>query len=113
MASVGVWRGVRAGAVAGLTCVAAMEVVSRLVGLETVPALLQDPLLSAMPGPVFGFLIDTLQHWGKVLEEAGLVVSMITALAVLGSGYGLASRWLTASTASLATALVAWLSIVL
>ena len=71
---------------AGLTSVAAMEVLSLLVGLQTLPALLQDPLLAAMPGPVFGFLIDTLQHWGKVLEEAGLLGAMVVALAALGGG---------------------------
>src|SRR3984893_9713125 len=109
MASVGVWRGVRAGAGAGLTCVAAMEVVSRLVGLETVPALLQDPLLSAMPGPVFGFLIDTLQHWGKVLEEAGLLVGMVVALGVLGGIAARLAAWRADVRPGLVAAAVAWL----
>ena len=33
-----------------------------------------------MPGFVFGFLIDTLQHGGKVVEEFGLIVAMAYAL---------------------------------
>src|SRR5438105_544565 len=90
-----------------------MYLVAPPTGVRPLPDLLQEPVLGLLPGPVFGFLIDALQHWGKVLEEAGLVVSMIAALAVLGTGYRLAARWLSRSTASLAAAAVAWLSIVL
>jgi DMSO/TMAO reductase YedYZ molybdopterin-dependent catalytic subunit len=106
-------RALRAGAIGGVATVAAMYLIAPLTGVRPLPDLLEEPVLGLLPGPVFGFLIDTLQHWGKILEEAGLVVSMITALAFLGVGYGLASRWLSASTASLGAALVAWLSIVL
>ena len=49
--------------------------------------MLSEPVLALMPGPVFGFLIDRLQHLGKVLEEAGLLLAMIAALAVLGMAY--------------------------
>jgi DMSO/TMAO reductase YedYZ molybdopterin-dependent catalytic subunit len=109
MAPVGVWRGAQAGAVAGLASIAAMEVIARLVGLETVPALLQDPLLAVMPGPVFGFLIDTLQHWGKVLEEAGLLVGMVVALAVLGGAAARLAAWRPDLRPGLAAGAVAWL----
>ena len=106
-------RGLRAGVIAGTATVAAMYLIAPPTGVRPLPDLLQEPVLGLLPGPVFGFLIDTLQHWGKILEEAGLVVSMIAALAVLGVVYGLTSRWLSASSASLATALVAWLGVVL
>jgi DMSO/TMAO reductase YedYZ molybdopterin-dependent catalytic subunit len=86
-----------------------MEVIARLVGLETVPALLQDPLLSAMPGPVFGFLIDTLQHWGKVLEEAGLLVGMVVALAVLGGVAARLAAWRPELRPGLVSGAAAWL----
>src|SRR6202171_3145809 len=47
-----------------------------------------------MPGFVFGFLIDTLQHAGKVVEELGLIVAMIVGLGVLGSAWAVAGlRW--------------------
>ena len=105
----GFWHGARAGAVAGLACVAAMEVASRLVGLQTLPALLQDPVLAAMPGPIFGFLIDTLQHWGKVLEEAGLLVAMVAALAVLGGAAARLAGWRSDARAGLLAGAVAWL----
>ncbi|TMF01440.1 MAG: hypothetical protein E6I42_10750, partial [Chloroflexi bacterium] len=47
-----------------------------------------------MPGFVFGFLIDTLQHAGKVVEELGLIVAMIVALGVLGAAWAWTTlRW--------------------
>ena len=55
------------------------------LGLRTLPQLLSGPFLSLMPGPVFGFLIDTLQHAGKVVEELGLIVAMVVGLGVLGA----------------------------
>src|SRR2546428_6402245 len=86
-----------------------MEVAARLVGMQTLPALLQDPVLAAMPGPVFGFLIDTLQHWGKVLEEAGLLVAMVGALAVLGGAAARLARWRAGARAGLLAGAAAWL----
>src|SRR5258708_9028363 len=47
-----------------------------------------------MPGWMFGFLIDTLQHAGKVVEEAGLIVGMVIGLGVLGAATSVAAlRW--------------------
>jgi DMSO/TMAO reductase YedYZ molybdopterin-dependent catalytic subunit len=86
-----------------------MEVLGWLVGLQTLPALLQDPLLAAMPGPVFGFLIDTLQHWGKVLEEIGLLIAMVVALAVLGGAAARLARWRAGARAGLVAGAAAWL----
>jgi DMSO/TMAO reductase YedYZ molybdopterin-dependent catalytic subunit len=61
-----------------------------------------------MPGPVFGFLIDNLQHAGKVMEEAGLIVTMVVALAALGALAGLASERLGLGRVGLVAAAVAW-----
>src|SRR5437660_1625516 len=77
-------RGVGSGVVAGLLLVALMYLAKLVIGTTPLPQLLQQPILAVMPGFVFGFLIDTLQHAGKVVEEAGLVVGMIV---------GLGSRW--------------------
>ncbi|TME16663.1 MAG: hypothetical protein E6I67_12570, partial [Chloroflexi bacterium] len=55
------------------------------LGLRPLPQLLNEPLLSVMPGFVFGFLIDTLQHAGKVVEEAGLIALMLVLLGLLGA----------------------------
>src|SRR5205823_9309312 len=64
------------------------------LGLRPLPQLLNEPILSLMPGFVFGFLIDTLQHAGKVVEELGLVVAMVIALGVLGAASAVANlRW--------------------
>src|SRR4030088_2309804 len=76
----GVRRGGLAGLVGGLATVAAMYVLALVTGGRALPDLLQQPILAVMPGPVFGFLIDNLQHAGKVIEEAGLIVTMVAAL---------------------------------
>ena len=82
------------GCVAGAALVAVMYYAALLLGLRPLPGLLNEPLLSLMPGFVFGFLIDNLQHAGKVLEEAGLIVAMVLALGVLGAVSAIANlRW--------------------
>jgi DMSO/TMAO reductase YedYZ molybdopterin-dependent catalytic subunit len=87
-------RGFGWGALAGVALVALMYMANLLLGLRTLPALLNQPILSLMPGFVFGFLIDTLQHAGKVVEEFGLIVAMVVALGVLGAAWAVASlRW--------------------
>jgi len=65
-----------------------MYLVGLLTGLQPLPQLLQQPLLNVLPGPVFGFLIDNLQHLGKVVEEAGLIAGMVALLAGWGAVYG-------------------------
>ncbi|HEV2413655.1 MAG TPA: molybdopterin-dependent oxidoreductase [Candidatus Dormibacteraeota bacterium] len=88
------WHGFGWGCVAGLALVALMYLANAFLGLRPLPQLLNEPLLSLMPGFVFGFLIDTLQHAGKVVEELGLIVAMIIALGVLGAAASVASlRW--------------------
>src|SRR6266581_3969208 len=82
------------GALAGLVLVALMYLASLLLDLKPLTQELNEPLLSIMPGFVFGFLIDTLQHAGKVVEEFGLIVAMVVALGVLGAAASVASlRW--------------------
>jgi len=85
-------RGLLAGAIAGTVLVAAMYLLGPLAGLRPLPHLLQQPLLDVMPGAVFGFLIDNLQHAGKVVEEAGLIGAMLVGLAVLGGVYAALER---------------------
>ena len=82
------------GLVAGLTLVALMYFSAGLLGLRPLPQVLNEPVLALMPGFVFGFLIDTLQHAGKVVEEIGLILAMIVVLAIAGSACAVASlRW--------------------
>jgi DMSO/TMAO reductase YedYZ molybdopterin-dependent catalytic subunit len=85
-------RGFGWGAIAGLALVALMYLANLLLGLKPLPQLLNQPILSLMPGFVFGFLIDTLQHAGKVVEEFGLIVAMVIGLGVLGSAWAVAAR---------------------
>src|SRR6266851_4180011 len=102
-------RGILAGTIAGVVLVAAMYLLGSLAGLRPLPQLLQQPILDLMPGAVFGFLIDHLQHAGKVVEEASLVVAMIVGLAVLGGIYGYLRRRFTISRLAMAVAAAAWL----
>lgn len=76
-------RGARSGAPAAVATIAIMYVGAWLGAITPVPTLLEEPLLQAMPGPLFGFLIDTLQHAGKVVEEIGLILAMVAGLIIL------------------------------
>ncbi|HKV89534.1 MAG TPA: molybdopterin-dependent oxidoreductase [Candidatus Dormibacteraeota bacterium] len=88
------WRGFAWGCVGGIALVALMYLAELVLALRPLPQLLNEPLLSLMPGFVFGFLIDTLQHAGKVVEEFGLILAMIVALGVLGAASSVAAlRW--------------------
>jgi DMSO/TMAO reductase YedYZ molybdopterin-dependent catalytic subunit len=100
------------GAVGGLVLVALMYLASALLALRPLPQALNEPLLSIMPGFVFGFLIDKLQHAGKVLEEIGLAIAMVAALGVLGAAWSVtALRWRFAQSA-LVFAGIGWLVVV-
>src|SRR5690349_24601097 len=105
----GLRRGGLSGLLAGLAAVAAMYAAGLLTGLRALPDLLQQPILSIMPGPVFGFLIDNLQHAGKVIEEAGLVIAMVVGLAILGAAAGLAAERSKLPRPGLVAAAIAWL----
>jgi DMSO/TMAO reductase YedYZ molybdopterin-dependent catalytic subunit len=104
----GVRRGGFAGLVAGLTVVATMYVAGLVTGLQALPDLLQQPILAIMPGPVFGFLIDNLQHAGKVIEEASLIAAMVVALGALGALAGSAAQRWRLSRPGLIAAALAW-----
>src|SRR5712692_675422 len=101
-------RGFGSGVVAGLVLVALMYVAQSLIGTAPLPQLLQQPILAVMPGFVFGFLIDTLQHAGKVAEEAGLIVGMIFGLGVLGGAWGWARKAWARPPHALAFAAAGW-----
>jgi DMSO/TMAO reductase YedYZ molybdopterin-dependent catalytic subunit len=105
-------RGFGWGALAGIVLVTLMYLSNQVLGLRPLPQLLNQPLLSLMPGFVFGFLIDTLQHAGKVVEELGLIVAMVVGLGVLGAAWGWTSlRWRSQHSA-LAFAAIGWIVVV-
>jgi DMSO/TMAO reductase YedYZ molybdopterin-dependent catalytic subunit len=106
------WHGFGWGCVGGLALVALMYLANLFLGLRPLTQLLNEPLLSLMPGFVFGFLIDTLQHAGKVVEELGLIVAMVIALGLLGGIASVASlRW-TSQYLPFAFAAIAWIVVV-
>ena len=102
-------RGFGWGALAGVVLVTLMYLANLLLGLKPLPQLLNQPLLALMPGFVFGFLIDTLQHAGKVVEELGLIVSMVVGLGVLGAAWGWTSRFWHSQHSALAFAAIGWI----
>ena len=100
------------GCVGGAALVALMYWSGAIIGLRPLPQLLNEPILSLMPGFVFGFLIDTLQHAGKVVEEVGLIVAMVAALGALGAASAVANlRW-TSTWVPFAFAGLAWMVVV-
>ncbi len=105
-------RGFAWGALAGLALVALMYVAGVFLGLRPLPQALSGPILALMPGFVFGFLIDTLQHAGKVVEEFGLIVAMIVGLGVLGAAWAVASRRWRLGQSALVFAAAGWLVVV-
>ena len=96
------------GLLAGLVLVTLMYL-AEFLGVQPLPQLLNQPLLAVMPGPVFGFLIDTLQHAGKVVEELGLIVAMVVGLGVLGAAWGWTSTRWQSQYSALAFAALGWL----
>jgi DMSO/TMAO reductase YedYZ molybdopterin-dependent catalytic subunit len=97
------------GTLGGLALVALMYLSGLLLGLKPLPQLLNQPLLSIMPGFIFGFLIDTLQHAGKVVEELGLIVAMVVGLGALGAAWALARRRWGSQYLALAFGGIGWL----
>src|SRR5207302_975227 len=77
-----------------------------------VPQPLSGPVLALMPGPVFGFLIDTLRHAGKVVEELGLIVALVVGLGVLGAAWAVAARRWRFQQSALVFAAAGWLVVV-
>jgi DMSO/TMAO reductase YedYZ molybdopterin-dependent catalytic subunit len=105
-------RGFGWGVLAGVVLVTLMYLANLLLALKPLPQLLNQPLLAVMPGFVFGFLIDTLQHAGKVVEELGLIVAMVVGLGVLGAAWGWTSRIWHSQHSALAFAAIGWLVVV-
>ena len=105
-------RGFGWGALAGLALVALMYLAALFIGLRPLPQALSGPVLALMPGPVFGFLIDTLQHAGKVVEELGLIVAMVVGLGVLGAAWAVAARRWRFQQSALVFAAAGWLVVV-
>ncbi len=100
------------GVIAGLVLVGLMYLASAILSLRPLTQALNEPLLSIMPGFVFGFLIDTLQHAGKVVEEAGLIVAMLLALGVLGAAWSVVQRRRPFMYSALAFAAIGWAVVV-
>src|SRR5438034_7799063 len=105
--------GASAGALAGVVTLAAMYLAAPLAGIKPLPEVLQQPVLGLMPGPVFGFLIDRLQHAGKVIEEAGLLVALVVGFALLGAAYDRLARQGRMPYPALLVAALGWLVVVL
>jgi len=103
------WRGFAWGALAGLALVALMYLAGAFLGLKPLPQALSGPVLALMPGFVFGFLIDNLQHAGKVVEEFGLIVAMIVGLGALGAAWAVTGRRWSFAQSALVFAAIGWL----
>src|SRR4029078_13412745 len=85
-------RGFAWGALGGLVLVALMYLATLRFALRPLPQALGGPVLGLRAGFVYVFLIEALQHAGKVVEKAGLIVGMVIALGVLGAVWSVAAR---------------------
>lgn len=101
------------GLIGGLVLVALMYLAASLFGLTPLTQALNGPLLAVMPGFVFGFLIDTLQHAGKVVEEVGLALALVVALGVLGAAWAVSEARRPFAHSALVFAGAGWLVVVL
>lgn len=81
------WRGALVGAVAALPVVALMFALRTTLDLPSLPDVAADAMTLVLPGSVFGYLIDRLQHFGRPLMLVGLSGSLV----VLGALAGAAS----------------------
>jgi DMSO/TMAO reductase YedYZ molybdopterin-dependent catalytic subunit len=77
--------GALAGSAGGLATVLAGLILQPLIGLPTLPDLLQDRLVKLTPGALFGLLIDRLQLAGRPLLYSGLLLLELVVLALAGA----------------------------
>ena len=78
------WRRLGAGAIAGLAFLVVQLLGRTLLGVPTLPELVQDRVLLVMPGPLFAFFLERLLYLGKPLFFAGLLVFELVLLTVAG-----------------------------
>ena len=72
------------GCIGGLALVALMYLANLILGLRPLPQLLNEPLLSLMPGFVFGFLIVTIAcHVGMTTQGGTAGVGKSTTVSVV------------------------------
>jgi len=76
--------GALAGSAGGLAMVLAGLALQPLVGLPTIPELLQDRLVKLTPGALFGLLIDRLQYAGRPLLYSSLLLLELVVLIAVG-----------------------------
>jgi hypothetical protein len=74
------------GAIVALATLAAWYAGADLMRQPPPPDVVQPAILAILPGAAFGFLIDNLQHFGKVAEEAGLLLAVAATGALAGAG---------------------------
>ncbi|HEY8742545.1 MAG TPA: hypothetical protein VIU62_05575, partial [Chloroflexota bacterium] len=77
--------GALAGSAGGLAMVLAGLALQPLVGLPTLPELLQDRLVKLTPGALFGLLIDRLQYAGRPLLYSSLLLLELVVLVAVGA----------------------------
>lgn len=95
-------RGALIGATAAVVVVALMFGLRLAVGLRSLPDIAADAMTLLLPGSIFGYLIDRLQHFGRPLMLVGLSAGLVVLGALTAAA---AARYL--ATRSLAVRLVA------
>jgi DMSO/TMAO reductase YedYZ molybdopterin-dependent catalytic subunit len=91
------------GGTAALVVVALMLALRTSLGVASLPDVAADAMTLVLPGSVFGYLIDRLQHFGRPLMLVGLAGGLVALAAVMGA---VVARFLRGATA-LARGLIA------
>src|SRR4030088_2829861 len=82
--SVSVLRGFVVGAIAGLAFLLVELLARTVLGLPTLPELVQDRLLLLLPGALFAFILERLLYLAKPLFFAGLLLLQLVLLGLGG-----------------------------
>ena len=79
------WRGVVLGGAVATLVVALMFALRLSLGIAALPDVAADAMTLILPGGVFGYLIDRLQHFGRPLMLVGLSGGLIVLGAIVGA----------------------------
>lgn len=78
-------RGALVGGAVALAVVALMLALRISVGVASLPDVAADAMTLILPGSVFGYLVDRLQHFGRPLMLLGLAGGLIALAAAVGA----------------------------
>src|SRR5438270_1091244 len=80
--------GFAAGVVAAIGMLVAIVILRLISGVVSLPEIVAEGLLVAMPGALFSAVLDTLQHAAKPLFYLAVAIGVVVVGGLLGRWYG-------------------------